>query len=671
MSELVVEIFSEEIPARMQKQAEQDFLNLMSVNLEKAGVHVNLPKAFVGPRRLVFTADVSKTTQAVTEERRGPKLGAPDQAISGFLKSTGFNLSDLEQRDGYYYANIITPAKQLQEIFTDVLETVIRQFPWPKSMRYPGAAHTWIRPIQNVMAIFDGKPLVGHLPSCGKDLNNLTYGHRFIDENKELTITSFDDYCSKLETHHVVLNHDDRRNLIGKLLEEYGQKNNLTIVKDDALLTEVAGLVESPILLVGNINPKFMHLPACVLTTSMRVHQKYFAFENDGKLAPCFGVIANHKTQDPNIMLQGFERVLRARLEDALFFYDQDRKNDLMDHLPKLDNIVFQDKLGSLGDKIRRVSTMLTHDNEKIAIQLAKCDLTTNMVGEFPELQGIMGEIYAGQKYSSDIAKAIPEHYKPLGPSDTVPSDPISKKLALLDKIDTLIGFFGVGLKPTGSKDPYALRRSALGVIRLILENKDHINLIEILDKGIESYKNQGVSLLDKTRDDVFSFMLDRFEVYLKSQNISVDIVRGVLDVIDVSAVVDLYLIKLRADAVSAFLQTPSGKLLKAAHKRATGILSDYKSVADVKENLLVEVAEKKLYTVLQSEKAVIENFLAQMKFQNAMESLVSIEAEINAFFASVMVNVDDDNVKSNRLNLLHDFVNVTHKIINLSFVEV
>lgn len=670
--DFLMEIYCEEIPARMQNDAARNMLNIMVDMLGDAGLVCQNAETFVTPRRLVFKGSIPKSTEKTSEERRGPKITAPEKAIDGFLKSCGLNRSDVTERDGYLYAAMETPEKQSCDILPNIIDALITKFPWPKTMRYPGAASPWVRPIQNVCILLDHAHIDAFLPSCGKNTRNVTYGHRTMSTCDEISIASFNDYHAALENNFVILHHADRKNKIENDLLNLAKEHNCTYIPDDGLLNEVAGLSEYPIMRMGHIHEKFMDIPKCILMTSMRVHQKYFAFERDGKLAPFFGVATDHNPKNPDVMMAGFDRVLRARLEDAAFFLKRDQSTPLLDRLPKLDAVVFQEKLGSMGDKIRRLVSVLTTDDEKMAAQLMKCDLVTDIVGEFPELQGEMGRIYAHLHHGADIANAIPDHYKPLGPSDAVPTSHIGIQLALRDKIDTLTGFFGVGLKPSGSKDPFALRRTALGIIRILIENEMNVNAIDIMHDAIAAYANQNIHLDDDVKNHVIAFLTDRLGAYLKDRDIPTPVLRGVLNARNATENFDIFDIFKCCDAVSTILQTTQGTILKAAHKRANGVYKQ--SGADtiaVNIDLFEHQAEHDLFNQIQNITPKIEHAVGAQDYKTAMECIAALQPAITGFFDCVMVNVEDENIQNNRLALLALFLSTCDRIADFSQTEV
>ncbi|MES2252690.1 MAG: glycine--tRNA ligase subunit beta [Pseudomonadota bacterium] len=540
--DLLIEIYSEEIPARMQRAALTNSKTLLSVLLSEQGLTFTESGSYIAPQRLaLFAKGLPEYTSQITEERRGPRIDAPEAAISGFLKSTGMTLVQLAKRDGYYYANIVTDGRPVESMLPDLLHDFLDKMPWPKSMRWHNPAtndftRSWIRPIRAITVVLNAhwEEQTISFPVKGLDLitNNKTFGHRFL-KPKSIQLTGIWQYTDQLRAANVIVDFEERRAAVWQAMSDAASVKKLVIQEDETLLDEVTGLVDFPYAHLGTINEAFMHLPAEVLSTSMRVHQKYFTLRTkDGTIAPYFGVITNVPAQPHNrLMLDGFERVLRARLSDASFFYETDRAILLTDLVKKLDAIIFHEKLGSVGDKVRRLEAVAADESVKRAAFLCKSDLVTHMVGEFPELQGIMGRIYATlQGEGPEVALALEEYYQPLGPSKTTPTSPASRSLALIDKIDTLVGFLGSGIKPTGSKDPLAIRRTALGIIRLIVEAEaDDVELVDWIENAIEAYKEQNIMLSHTTTDDVLAFIQLRFNVYVRDRYAR-EIVDAVLD---------------------------------------------------------------------------------------------------------------------------------------------
>lgn len=663
--ELLVEIFCEEIPARMHTQAEKDFHNLWQKTLDDNKFNYSDLKIFVGSRRLTLVVkNLEEFSENMIEERRGPKVGAPDAAIQGFLKSTGFSVEELLQQNGYWIANINKPGRSIADALPAMLEQILRSMPWPTSMRWPGAECTWVRPIRNICCVYNKKSLEFYVNAAGLTTNNFTFGHRFLDP-KTITVSTFENYLIELEAAKVVVDSEKRKNMIVQQLQTICTAKNLKFLPDENLLQEVTGLVEYPFVGLGNIEQKFMVLPNAVLSTSMRVHQKYFSILNSNETyAPYFAFVANVPINN-EYMLPGYEKVLRARLSDALFFFEQDLKINFSERSDTLANVVFHVKLGSVLDKIHRLEYCAQDDLTKKAAALCKSDLLTLMVGEFPELQGIMGEIYAsGQGVEQSVAKALSSYYKPHGADDDCPADDIGWQLSLIDKIDNLVGFFGVGIKPSGSKDPYGLRRSALGIIRLMISKKIPCDLNIWLERSVASYQVQGVVLSENTLEIVINFITERLSSYLKN-DMPADHIYAVLD----QPLNDIWVTFEKAKALKKLLQTEAGKTLQAAYTRVVGVLKQ-QAAGDVNQSLFTEDAEKNLYAMLEEINPKINQALAQFNFIEAMEELAKIKPAIDNFFDNVKVMDENLDVQKNRLHLLHLLQKTMYSFANFSKLE-
>lgn len=691
MAEFLLEIFTEEIPARMQLRAAEDLKKMLGDDLKNRGLSFSHVDTYVTPRRLVAVVrDLIEATAGTSEDRRGPKIGAPEGAIQGFLKSAGLTIDACEQRDGYYYVCIETKPQQTHEVLPDVIQSIFAKIVWPKSMFWALEDGTksqfWVRPVRSVLTVFGGKTLSFKIPTLGITTDNKTQGHRFL-KPEIFEVSSFADYQAKLEKAFVILDHTDRQTLIWEEMEALAHQKGLTIQADDGLLQEVAGLIEYPVPLLGQIEPQFMNLPPAVLSTSMRVHQKYFTvMDKQGKIAPYFGVIANTKGADGGTkMIIGYERVLRARLSDAAFFFEQDVKISLHDFAEKLTSIVFHAKLGSLGDKADRLRKLMIYQGfDKKVGTLAKADLLTSMVGEFPELQGVMGEIYAtAQGESPDIAAAIREHYQPQGPNDQCPTAPLSVALALADKMDTLVGFFGIGEIPTGSKDPFALRRAALGIIRLVRENNlVDLSLEPLCCQAVEAYQAQGVTFKDGFQvESVLDFINDRLKVALRNEGIRHDGVAAVIDHEESSALINIdefknssemvflekYIkarwynicsLSMRAKALQDFLETANGLALSAAFRRVNGIMEDEVErdqyfYLKVSPEHFIEEQEKNLYNQLQKIMGKRNALLDAHNYTGWMAELATLRPVVDSFFDSIKVNHENEEIRANRLRLL------------------
>ncbi len=679
MAELLLELFSEEIPARMQTAAAADLKRLVEDGLKKAGLVWTKSEAFVTPRRLALVIDGLPQKQPdVKDERKGPQVGAPEQALAGFMKSLGgMSLGDCEQRDVkgkmFYFAVIEKKGEPTIDVLAGILDAAVNALPWPKSMRWGAGEKRWVRPLHNILALFGGAVVPLAFEGCAA--NPHTYGHRFLNPGP-IAVTAFADYRVKLMDAHVMLCPSERRAEIVSQAEKLAERAGLTLRADEGLLQEVTGLIEWPVVLMGCIDAAFMAVPPEVLTTTMRINQKYFTLLNaDGTLAPNFIVVANQMASDGGAaIVQGNERVLRARLSDAKFFWDQDLKTSLASRAPALKDIVFHAKLGTVDEKIDRVQALAAdlcayipgadRDQVRSAARLAKADLVTGMVGEFPELQGVMGRYYAlADGESMDVANAIAEHYSPVGPSDACPTAPVSVAVAMADKLDTLVGFWTIDEKPTGSKDPFALRRAALGVIRLIIENKLRLPLGEAFTKA------GGKTVAG----DLLTFFADRLKVHLKGEGVRHDLIDAAFSL---GGEDDLVRLLARVDALSAFVVTDDGANLLAAHKRATNILrieekkdgASYQGIPD--EGVFVEAAERTLFQALKAAGEVSKALVSQEKFADAMSALARLRGPLDVFFEDVLVNLDDKTVRENRLKLLSQIQSVMGGIADFSKID-
>lgn len=722
MAELLLELLSEEIPARMQARAAGDLMRLIGEGLEKAGLAHDGLRAFATPRRLAVVAEGLPTTQPDrVEDRKGPRDTAPDQALAGSLRAVGIDAPDLaairaleangstleipvasgivtvskqaDNKGAHFSYAIHQKGQQTQNILWTVIAGCIFDFVWPKSMRWAYTSLRWVRPLHSIIAIFDGEIIeqevqtgvfgvsppgmyAGSAPLENEiwiRFGNTTRGHRFLAPDP-FTVTGFDDYKTKLEAAHVILDARDRRDRIEAAIKEKAAAEGLSVRPDPALLDEVAGLVEWPVALIGSIDAAFMALPPEVLTTAMRAHQKYFALEDTGgRLAPRFAVIANIEAQDGGAAIRaGNERVLRARLADARFFWDQDRKMRLEDRLPRLREVIFHARLGSVAERVERVAALARLLSEAIpgcdkalaerAAGLAKADLTGEMVGEFPELQGVMGRYYAlEQGEDKTVADAIADHYSPAGPNDACPTAPVSVAVALAEKLDTLAGFWLIGETPTGSKDPYALRRAALGVIRLVLENGLRLKLGRAFAGAAGLYAEQGTLAagLDATRaagKALMAFFADRLKVHLREEGVRHDLIGAVFAL---EGEDDLVRLVARVRALQAFVESEDGANLLVAYRRAANILrieekkdaQSYEPLAEARA--LVEAGETALFAALESTEARVRAALQDEDFDAAMHALAGLRADVDRFFDEVTVNAEDASLRRARLGLL------------------
>jgi len=651
MPQLLLELFSEEIPARMQAQAARDLERMMREKLAAAGYLPEALKSFAGPRRLTLIAEGLPPAQADrTEERKGPRINAPDQAVEGFLRSTGLKRDDLTERDGLLYAIIERKGRPTGEIIAEIVPAIVREFPWPKSMTWGSGDLRWVRPLQRIVCTFDGE--VTPFEVGGVEAGAISEGHRFMGSKAPFRARNIEEYLDGLRSNYVILDAEERKTRISEVARHLCFARGLELVEDEGLLNEVSGLAEWPTPILGDMDPSFLDLPPEVIRTSMRTHQKYFAVRAPGRvgLAPHFLVVANIEATDGGkAIAAGNARVLSARLSDAKFFWDEDRRVTLESRLEKLKGVTFHAKLGTMYERVERIEALAREiaplvgadpDVAARAARLAKADLGTGMVGEFPELQGVMGGYYARvEGLGDDIADAIRDHYRPQGPSDEVPSKPVSVAVALADKLDTLTGFFGIDEKPTGSRDPYALRRAALGVIRIMLGSDLRMPLATVgAGKG----------------SDLLAFFIDRLKVMLRDQGKAPDLVDAVFALGDD----DLVRIVARVDALDAFLDTEDGANLLAGYKRATNILKAEEKKGDLPKGPAVAMPdapaeEAALLAALLKAAPAVDDALAAEDFAAAMRALAALRAPVDGFFDKVLVNADDAAERANRLRLL------------------
>jgi glycyl-tRNA synthetase beta chain len=698
MPDLLIELFSEEIPARMQARAREDLKSLVTNGLVEAGLTYASAGAFSTPRRLTLVVDgLSAASKPLREERKGPSASAPAAAIEGFLRSTGLTLDQLERRADKkgetLYAIVEKPGRPAADIIAEVLETTIRAFPWPKSMRWGSGTLKWVRPLHTILCLLsdEGGSSVVPLTVDGITASNTTEGHRFLSPGR-FAVTGFDDYVVKLKRAHVVLDSAEREAAIWQGAQNLAFAAGMEVVEDKGLLAEVAGLVEWPVPLMGRIDAAFLHLPPEVLQTSMKEHQKFFSVKNPktGRIE-AFVTVANTQPADHGaVILKGNQKVLTARLSDARFFYENDLRvakagpesKPMGEWLDGLKSVTFHNKLGSQADRIARIAALAREiaplvgadaDLAEQAAQLAKADLRSSMVGEFPELQGLMGMYYARAANLPDaVALAARDHYSPLGPSDAVPTDPVSVAVALADKIDTLTGFWAIDEKPTGSKDPFALRRAALGVIRLVVGNNLEVKLLAgPFRKGADLIGPQDSGYADI--NELLSFFHDRLKVFLKDQGIRHDVIDACLAMPGND---DLTLLVKRAEALAAFLKTEDGPNLLQGYKRANTILSqaeakdgvEYSFGADIKFAETDE--ERALFSALDQAEAAITPAMSSEDFPAAMQAMAKLRAPIDAFFTAVQVNSDNQIVRRNRLNLLHRIRAICSGVADLTKIE-
>ena len=739
MPDLLIELFSEEIPARMQAKAADDLKSKITNGLVDAGLTYAGAAAFSTPRRLVLRVDgLTDRSPDVKEERKGPRVDALEKAIEGFLRGAGVAREDLIERDEkkgrVFFAVIEKPGRPAAEIVAEVLDDTIRNFPWPKSMRWGTGSLRWVRPLHRILCLLsseDGSVVVP-LEVDGITAGRTTEGHRFMAPGA-FDVTSFDDFEAKLKRAFVVLDPEERAKAIWQDATNQAFANGLEVVEDKGLLAEVAGLVEWPVVLIGEIGEEFLDLPAEVLQTSMKEHQKFFSVRNpkSGRIER-FVTVANRETADHGAtVLAGYRKVLAARLADAKFFWENDlrvAKGEKMEPwLASLEAVTFHNKLGSVKDKVDRVAALARElapvvgadaDLAEQAARVAKADLASEMVYEFPELQGLMGRYYSqAAGLPSEVAAACEEHYSPLGPSDDVPTAPVSVAVALAEKIDTLTGFWAIDEKPTGSKDPFALRRAALGVIRLVLENGLNMSLDRYIDAQLVRHKGKIIDAVSRddvedliaaiakhgvfgaayrmlkesrgdrdatgldalqqalpdTSVDLLTFFHDRLKVYLRDQGVRHDVIDAC---IEMDANDDLALLVARARALQDVLSTEDGENLVQGFKRANNILSQAEEKDGVEYSFggdpkfAEDPTETALFNALAQAEARIKPAIADQDFATAMAAMADLRAPVDAFFEAVQVNTDSDVLRRNRLNLLSSIRSTCLQVADLRRIE-
>ncbi len=740
MADLLIELFSEEIPARMQARAGADLKKLVTDGLVEAGLTYATAAAFTTPRRLALTVEgLPAMSPDTREERKGPKVGAPEKAIDGFLRGAGLTRDQLEERDtpkgAVYFASIAHPGRPAPEIVAEVLEKTVRGFPWPKSMRWGAGSLRWVRPLHSILCILTDEhgAEVVPLEIDGLTAADTTRGHRFMAPDA-FAVTSFEDYQAKLKRAFVLLDPAERAQAIWHDATQKAFALGFEVVEDAGLLAEVAGLVEWPVVLLGDIADTFIDLPPEVLQTSMKEHQKFFSVRNPraGRIEK-FVTVANRETADQgDTILAGNRKVLAARLADAKFFWENDQRtvarHGLDPWLDKLAHVTFHAKLGSVGQQVARISALAgeiapmvgaERGEAKQAGRAAKADLASEMVYEFPELQGVMGQYYAKSANLPDaVANAVRDHYAPLGPSDAVPTAPVSVAVALADKLDTLTGFWFIDEKPTGSKDPFALRRAGLGVIRIILENGLRLQLDRLIDAQllrhqiepladpeeekllkdllgdiahhgvfgsavrsvIEGVKENAPDWLDAIRDhkpdlsdDLLAFLHDRLKVWLRDRGLRHDVIDACLAMPGKD---DLTLLVKRAEALALVLATDDGTNLIQGFKRANNILTQAEAADGVEYSygpdpkFAEDDTERALFAALDGAEAKIGPAMIAEDFEAAMAAMAALRGPIDAFFDTVQVNTDNQIIRRNRLNLLARIRDICLRVADLTRID-
>lgn len=700
MTDLLLELLSEEIPARMQRPAAQRLAEECRNRLAAAGLEVaqEAVKAYVTPRRLaLWVKDLPEQIDGVREERRGPRIGAPEQALQGFLRSTGLGREKLTERDGYYFAEWKTDRQETAALLKPLIETMLAEFSWPKSMRWGDGEARWVRPLRSMVCLFGSEVLP--VEFAGLTAGNVTSGHRFLAPG-EITVNAPEQYASLLtEKGQVIPDYEQRKTNILQALNKKAEEAGLVlnIRPDDPLLDEVTGLVECPVVLMGGFDAAFLELPPEVLETSMRTHQKYFTLSRpDGALAAHFLTVSNslkvgkEDRDAAGRITAGNERVLRARLSDARFFWEQDLKHPLEENTEKLKKVVFHERLGTVYEKTQRLVALagwladqcggVTREEAERAALLSKADLVSEMVGEFPELQGVMGGYYAqAQGESEAVAGAIRRHYAPQGPEDAVPEERLAALVALADKLDTLAGLFSIGELPTGSKDPYALRRAVLGVIRIILGHGLRLPLKVVFSEAVWSvgvdHEEHGEAMAgrDKVVAQLLDFTAERMKVALKSEGLRHDRIRAVFAIGED----DLVRLVKRVEALDGFLETEDGANLLAAFRRAQRIVAleseedgaDY-AAERVEKGALAQEEERALFAALEAVSPEVAGAIEHERYTDAMAALAGLRAPVDAFFDHVTVNAEDPSLRANRLRLLAHITARLGEVADFSVLE-
>ncbi|HJD56965.1 glycine--tRNA ligase subunit beta [Candidatus Tisiphia endosymbiont of Ptychoptera albimana] len=668
MSELLLELFSEEIPALMQKNAAEAYKTIFTTILQESEIVADV-QVFIGPRRIaIYITNLPKFIPAKEIIIRGPKVSAAQQAIEGFCRANNIEqnkLSTLLVQGQLYYIIVKSTAEtDIRILLQEIIPKAISKYIWSKSMYWGNYDISWIRPLRNILCIFDGEILAikyGHLTA-----NNITFGHRFLS-SEPIVIGSFSEYQNKLRESNVIIDQQERKEIIKNQLSEITKPLNLVIKDDERLLEEVTGLVELPVVMVGKIPEIFLTLPSEVLISSMRTHQKYFStFDQAGNFAPYFLFVSNMR-HDQNIIVSGNEKVLAARLSDALYFYQQDLSNSLESRLLKLEQITFHAKIGNIRQKTERIANICNYimsgsQDLQIAARICKSDLTTEMVGEFPELQGIMGYYYAKSEGLNDqIALAIRDHYKPQGPSDSLPMGDTAI-LAIADKLDSLVGLILIGEEPSGSRDPYSLRRQALGIIRTILANKLTINIKQLVAYVIQLYSEENITY-NKSSQIILEFLEERAKYYFKN-HYDLSLINAVLD-FDIEG--DLMISEIKLSALQKFLAGSEGKNLLTIYKRANNILEGNNIAGDVNQEAFISPYEQQLFLSLENVSKQIDISIAEKDFTKALRGLLEMLKPINDFFDNLMVKDEDRKIANNRLLLLKMVRQLFNKLAKFS----
>jgi glycyl-tRNA synthetase beta chain len=688
MADFLLELLSEEIPARMQSKARNDLALLFAERTEAAGLQTGAIDVFSTPRRLALIArDVAEATEASREELKGPRSSAPTQALDGFLRKTGLTRDQLEERDGVFFAVIERAGQPAADILADTIRRIVADFPWPKSMRWGDGTLRWVRPLHGIVAILGDEIVPVEIDGIVSAAT--TVGHRFHHPGA-ITVGGAADYVEKLRACHVIVDQEERERLIRDGAKAVAKKAGLSLLPDEGLVVENAALTEWPVPLLGRFDPEFLDVPREVIVLTMRTNQKYFACTNDeGLLAPAFVCVANVAANDGGeAIAEGNARVLAARLADARFFWEQDLKIPLEEQAKKLDGIIFHEKLGTVADKVDRVaklarwlveSGVVKADADQVerAAGLAKADLVTGMVGEFPELQGVIGGYLAeAQGEPQAVADAVRDHYKPVGQEDEVPATPVTAAVALADKLDSIAAFFSIGLRPTGSKDPFALRRAAIASIEIVVRNGLRLGLTRALRGALANRAGQAADSatahrLDRTADELLDFFADRLKVQQREAGVRHDLVDAVFAL---GGEDDLVRLLSRVNALQEFVETEEGADLLTAYKRAANILKreswsgqTANSAADSAAELPQEQA---LLAALDAAELKASVAVDAEDFTAAMAALATLRGPIDEFFDHVTVNDPDRAKRERRLNLLMRFRDAVNRVADFSKIE-
>lgn len=678
---MLLEIFSEEIPARMQTNALVDLKNIIINHFTKHQIQYSSIETFVTPRRLALHVEGLRYSSAINEdeEKRGPKVDADDRAISGFLKTYNVSKQDLAIKsikgEDYYFAKLTKTTSSLEEILAGIVEKTFYDFPWPKKMRWDYTNVSWVRPIRNILCIFNNKILpvtFGAIKS-----NDISFGHRFLSP-QSFKVKNFQDYKSKLKAHHVVLEQSERKKIILDHVANILKKHSFSLIEDESLLDEIIGLVEYPIVLFGSIDSKFMHLPKEILIASIKTNQKYLTLQDqNNNMVPHFIVVSNNDPAEKSLIIKGNEKVLRARLYDAEFFFKEDQKVKLESRVRSLKEIVFHKKLGTLFDKTERIiafSEFLAKSlnvkniqDIKRAALLSKADLTTSMVSEFPDLQGVVGKYYAKHdKENKLVCDAIFAHYLPRGRSDECPKFQEASIISIADKVDSIVGLFSAGEAPTSSKDPYGLRRSALAVLRILMESEFSLSIKDLIQFSLNSHNVQK-SEQEKLTEKIFQFLYDRFKFFLKN-----DYNDGMIMSVFNMSEGDVYLDFKKIRLVHNYLSTSDGREAYLSIKRIHNIIesSDIKNISKFDKALLVVDVEKKLYNAYEDFEKDVEKHIKSHNFLDLFKSMSLISGRINSFFDETMVMVEDKKLRDNRMALLQKISLIFSSFVDFSVIE-